>query len=353
MKKELYAKDAKGQIRVWTIEALEDGLYMEHGVLGGNMQEKFEGVFEGLASRTLEEQIESRFNSRVSKKIDSGYSESVEAAQTKERTNSLGFARPMLAAKFDTVKNIDYSNLYYQYKYDGNRLLVKNENGTLIAYSRQGKVVDTLPELLSEIDIPEGVTIDGEIYCHGESLQTIVSWVKRRQENTLKLRYHVYDVIVDKPYSDRLYMLKSFELGSMAQLVPTHKYDFIRPVHEIMHSAIRNGYEGLILRQNNFGYEQKRSKSLIKVKHFEDDEFLITGMHLSRDGVPMIDFITDEGVVAKTVAPGSFENKNLIYQNRDEIAGKYVHLEYSMYTKDRVPFHPNAIQILDTRNQLK
>ena len=181
MKKSLYAKDAKGQIREWTIESLEDGLHFHHGVMNGAMQYEHEPIDIGLAARTLEEQIQSRFDSRVSKKIDSGYTENLEDARTKERTNALGFSKPMLAAKFKDVKNIDYQLLYIQYKYDGNRMLVRNEGGINVAYTRAGKIIDTIPEILEGIVIPEGTTLDGEIYCHGHSLQTLVSWIKRRQ----------------------------------------------------------------------------------------------------------------------------------------------------------------------------
>ena len=348
----LYAKDAKGQIRVWSITASDEGLEIAHGVLGGSMQEKFEAITEGLAARTLEEQILSRYNSRIGKKIDSGYSRSLEDAQTKERTNSLGFAKPMLAAKFKDVKNIDYSDLCYQHKLDGNRVLVKNEGGVLIAYSRQGKVIDTIDHVLDGMVIPEGVTLDGEIYCHGESLQTIVSWVKRLQPDTQRLRYHVYDTIIDTPYEIRLCFIQSLDLGENASVVETKKFYGSKPIQDLLQESRDLGYEGLILRQCGFGYEQNRSKSLIKVKHFEDHEFLITGMHLSKDGRPMLDCITDDDVVFKTVAPGTMAEKDAIYADKDNV-GLYVHLEFANYTKDGSPFHPNALQILKTKDELK
>jgi len=209
------------------------------------------------------------------------------------------------------------------------------------------------------MEIPEGMTIDGEIYCHGESLQTIVSWVKRRQENSLKLRYHAYDVMIDDRYEARFSMLSQMELGEFAEVVPTYKYhpDQGMPITDMLNEAIRLGYEGLILRQNDCGYETgKRSRSLIKVKQFLDDEFLITGMHLSKDSLPMIDYVTNEGVVGKATAPGKMSEKHDLYSdhiNRNKIVGKWVHLEYSQLTKDRVPFHPTATAIISHKDELK
>ena len=355
--KTLYARDNKGQMRVWTVEELDNGLLMYHGVLGGQLQEKFEPIEEGLATRTLKEQIHSRAESRANKKIDSGYSESLLEAETKPRTNSLGFRKPMLAAKFDTVKKIDYDDLYVQYKYDGNRMLIKNEGGINIAYSRNGKVVETIPELVNSIVIPEGMTIDGEIYCHGQSLQTIVSWVKRRQIDSLRLMFHAYDLMEEIPYEERLAILMQIDFGNVGELVPTYKYFGVQhgaSIKTLLMDSIKHGYEGLILRQNDFGYEDgKRSKSLIKVKQFLDEEFQIIGMHLSKDGLPMIDFDTGRGTVGKATAPGTMIQKQAHYENRGNLYNKFLHLEFSQWTKDDKPFHPTATKILDTKTQLK
>ena len=351
--KTLYGKDAKGQIRQWTVEQLDDGILITHGVIGGAMQEKFEPIERGLATRTLEEQIQSRAESRANKKIDSGYCESLEEAQNKPRTNALGFQKPMLAAKFDQVKNIDYDDLYVQHKYDGNRMLIRNEGGFNVAYTRNGKLIETIPEIVDGIVIPEGMTVDGEIYCHGESLQTIVSWVKRRQENSLRLRFHAYDIMEEIPYEERISILMQMEFGGMGEVVPTLRYDG-QGIKSLLQDSIANGYEGLILRQNDFGYEAgKRSKSLIKVKQFLDDEYKIIGMHLSKDSVPMIDYVTDEGIRGKATAPGKVPEKLDLWHKRETVVGKYVHLEYSQLTKDNVPFHPVAIAILDSKDQLK
>lgn len=356
MKTILYAIDNKGQTRVWSVEELDNGVFIEHGIIDGNMQEKYEEVLEGLANRTLEEQVRSRAESRINKKIDAGYCRTLEEAQNKPRTNSLGFEKPMLAAKFVDCKKIDYYNLFVQYKYDGNRMLVRCENGINIAYTRNGKPIETIPEIIDGMIIPEGVTIDGEIYCHGESLQTIVSWVKRRQENSLKLRYHAYDVMIDRSYDFRLEMLKDMDLGDFAEVVPTSVYnpEAGMPITDMLNEAIRLGYEGLILRQNDCFYETgKRSKSLIKVKKFLDDEFKITGMHLSKDGLPMINFETGRGTIGKATAPGSMQEKQAHWGNIENVVGKFVHLEFSQWTKDDIPFHPTATAILEHKDELK
>lgn len=353
MKRTLYAKDSKGQIRFWSIEETSGGLDIEHGLIDGLRQNKFEPIDFGLASRSTEEQIRSRFNSRINKKIDAGYCDSIEDAIKKPRTNALGFDRPMLAKKFDDIKNIDFDNLYYQHKYDGNRMLIRNNCGEIIAYTRQGKIITAIPEILNSIDIPEGITIDGEIYCHGVPLQTINSWVKKRQPNSKRLLYHAYDIIIDENYEERIKLLNSFKLGQMAHVVPTKKYDGTS-VQNLLKESISSGYEGLILRQNNFGYEpNKRSKSLIKVKQFQDGEFKIKNISLSKDDIPILHCITDKNIEFKVTAPGSMQDKCKIYYNRDLLIGAYVRVEYSCLTKENKPFHPVATHIITDRFYFK
>jgi ATP-dependent DNA ligase len=156
------------------------------------------------------------------------------------------------------------------------------------------------------------------------------------------------------PYEERLAILMQMEFGSSAELVPTYKFESGLSIKSLLMDSIGSGYEGLILRQNDFGYEAgKRSKSLIKVKHFLDDEFKITGMSLSKDGLPMIHYDTGRGTIGKATAPGSMAEKHAHWQNVDNVVGKWVHLEYSQWTKDDIPFHPTATAILDSKTQLK
>ena len=76
-------------------------------------------------------------------------------------------------------------------------------------------------------------------------------------------------------------------------------------------------------------------------------------MHLSKDGLPMIDFDTGRGTVGKATAPGSMARKQMHYERRGELYGKFVHLEFANWTKDDKHFHPNAINIIDAKDDLK
>ena len=74
----LYNKDSTGKVRRWTITIEDDGsqhiLKTSHGVVGGAVvEDKGTNIPAGKAGRTLGEQSKLQFDSKISKKIDSGY----------------------------------------------------------------------------------------------------------------------------------------------------------------------------------------------------------------------------------------------------------------------------------------
>lgn len=337
----LYIKGNDGNVRVWHIESLDDGLAIEHGVLGGSMQLKTEGIFEGLAGRTLEEQIELRIDSRVKRQLDKGYSYNIEDAR-KNPTNQLGLKKPMLAHKIKDHKP-DWDSAMVQYKYDGHRCLLTCHEGEIIAYSRNGQKYNTIEHITCHINLEEGMTIDGELYCHGMTLQQISSLVKRDYplEATLEIKYHVYDIMEDLPYKERYEIIKAMQLGPNAELVPT--WQNVKDIQETFKKARQEGYEGLIIRHGNSGYEDgKRSKSLIKMKAFEDNEFEVISIEASKDGWAILNCVALNGKVFSVSAPGTMRDKIGILHAAGDYLGRMVTVEYANLTKDGVPFHPVA-----------
>lgn len=349
MKVTLYKKDVSGTIRVWEIEGtiLEgQGLIeISYGTLDGAMLSQIEQVDEGKAARTLTEQVQSRIASRIGRQRDKGYTHKLEEAKVTTPTNQLNLKLPMLAQKF---KGEIPDVFYLQHKFDGNRCLVHNNGDRLIAYTRAGKENPNLDHILQDVDIPVGCTLDGELYSHGVPLQTIRSWVSRKQENTKKLQYMVYDIISEESYSKRLETLNNLPLGARITIARTERFtrDSLASrggISALLDKAREKGYEGLILRTDGTGYEDgKRSKSLIKIKKWEDDEFLVTDIITSADGWAILVCITNSGTF-KVSAPGTISNKEEIFKNKSDYIGKKVTVEYANLTKKGLPFHPVAI----------
>lgn len=335
----LYKQGAK-HLQVWKISVIGSIIVIEWGVEGGTLQGKTEEITAGKGGRSLHEQIASRVASRVNKQQLLGYKLS-RAEALAGKSNALGFVQPMLALVASKAK-VDTSKALVQYKYDGNRCLITRTEDGLVAYTRRGKVIDTIDHILDEIDIPLGTTLDGELYAHGHTLQEIVSWVRKKQPGTKRVRYHSYDSVSDKTYIERLYDVEDYLVGNQySEAVPTWHIQQCKSLEDKFGEAREQGYEGLILRVGDEGYQpNKRSKSLLKVKEKFDGEFKIQDITLSSRGVPVIDC----GIFDAT-APGTYEEKRMMYNNREEYIGKMLHVEYYNVTKDGIPFQPIAKEV--------
>jgi hypothetical protein len=243
--------------------------------------------------------------------------------------------------------------------------LVTKQNGKLIAYSRNGKPITSIDHILKDLQwIPEDYTLDGELYLHGVPLQTIGSLVRKNQPDSKKLVYVVYDVIGNANYDNRNSWLAArigvYKKGTVAiQLAPTFVFaESKMPIKDRLAESIASGYEGLILRHDNTGYEVgKRSQSLVKVKQVLDGEFCIVGVHQSADGWAIFECCKLPGVYYpkdwavnpessfKVSAMGTMQEKHDAWTNRNDFIGKMLTVEFFEITIDGKPFHPVAIGI--------
>ena len=339
MKVTLYKKDAKGKTIEWSIEKKNNHLLMTHGSKNGLKQEKIEAVLEGKANRSIDEQLELRMNSRISSKKDAGYNEKLEDSGN----GQLGFLRPMLARKYDPKKEIDWSDAHVQRKYNGHRCLICN-NGKTTAYSRNGKLITSIDHIIKWISLKPGYTVDGELYIHGESLQKISSLVTQKYSQSPQLEYHIYDVIHDKPFIHRSKIISEI-LSNHGPIVeaPTYKVFNSQDVNRFFRLFRSEGYEGAILRTGQYGYEcGRRSSNLLKVKEVHSKEFEVFDIIESRDGLTVL-WCTDGKIKFKTLAPGTMEDKEYVFENQEEFIGRMITIEFAEYTKDGIPFHPIAV----------
>lgn len=344
----LYRKNSIG-ISEWSIWSDNNVITIAHStILGGSKVLHHETVHEGKQSRTIEQQVQHRIASRISKQRDKGYCDSIEQASS-QLLNQLGLEVPMLA---QTYSDEDVSYAHIQRKLDGLRCLATKQDGEIILYSRRGKKFDHLHEIAESLKnlLNEGDTFDGELYCHGQSLQTIQSWVKRRQTNTLHITYVIYDMIADVDFPERLCWLQSAfnqcaEQGidtPRIMLLPTKKVSTKDEVNESMAKARAAGFEGLMIRFPGYGYENgKRSKSLMKLKAVFSDEAICTNIELSDKGNPVCT-LNWNGKVFKASPPGGVADRTKVYNSRESYIGRRVTFEYRELTDDGVPFHAVA-----------
>lgn len=345
--KTLYKLGAAGALQIWTVRELsENSIEIIWGYDGGVCQKQVEIIEINQSGRSLKEQMFLRMTSRINAQLDKGYCETKEEAMLSKGLNASKLFRPMLAQVYEHNKQYGLKNMFWQYKYNGHRCLITRRGDKLFAYSRNGKPIDTIHHILKELDIPEGCTLDGELYLHGMPLQSISSIVRRVQPDNTKLNYIVYDVIQNKPFKDRLNFIAKLNMPTKVIIACTLE----APTKDMLtnegikYEAHSKGYEGFILRTNDRGYEPgKRSSQLLKVKSRLDMEVIVKTIEPSADGWAVLVCCTPSGKQVKVVAPGTMHEKHEIYENSKNYIGRLLTIEFAEYTKDGIPFHPVAI----------
>jgi len=357
----LYRINKRGETGRWTIWSEDNTIYWKtEAAIGNSPQYYKEIIAEGKAGRSIRDQIILRINSRVRTKLDEGFITD-KTKLTKELKNQLGFYRPALAVKYEDVKGLNVLDCYSQYKFNGHRCMMQRDGDNIIAYSRRGKYIDTLNHMTNELNLPKDVVLDGELYIHGQSLQSISSLVKRQQPDSVKLKFVVYDAILendkDAPFYERYKLLMQFFRQSSSTVASPgiHRYSMLDgrivlagtkkitvedEVDQRFQEAKEKGFEGLILRPEDSIYQiGRRTNSIIKVKSRFDDEFKVVDIEESRFGTAVLHLALKDGRTFKATAPGNQYEKDQALHQKEKYIGKRVTVEYAELTDDGVPFH--------------
>lgn len=364
----LYHKASKGDLRQWQVWTEGPDIVTEYGAVGGKLQRSrktAEGKNIGRANETTpEEQAELEAAALHKYKLERKYSETPEGAQEELRL-------PMLAHGFKGSKKskFEYPG-HVQPKLDGVRCLAyRDPDAGIQLRSRQGKQW-LVPHIEAQLEewLEEGTTLDGEIYVHGVSCQTITSWVrsadpgvaKRYKPESTQLIYHVYDVpiaegIDDMTWGQRCHVLDDL-IGSYGRdsvdLVPYYDVKDEDEVWTKHGEFMAAGYEGAILRglsgHYKWGY---RSSELLKVKQFQDAEFEVIAASEGRGKMA--------GCVVWTcrndLTNGTFECtmkvpmeiRRAMYEQRENYLGKLLTVRFFDRTDDQIPRFPVGIVFRD------
>lgn len=358
----LFKRSASGALRQWQVrvEPADDGtatLVVSHGEVGGAQQELQEVIRQGKNigrknETTPIEQAVAEATARWTKQRDRNkYGLSPE-----ESENKIAIA-PMLAQVFeDHVQKInweDHQHLHVQPKFDGHRCLaICDGKMNIRLVGRRGVEIDTCPHIVDQLHLmPPNSVFDGELYIHGEPLNKIGSYIKRKQAGSANLCFMVYDIADPKrPFADRFRLLEDpdechgLRDATHLHLARTQPITSQGAAQEFQAMCLEHGFEGAMVRHGTAGYEPgKRSHSLLKMKTFYDDEFTIVGSKEGRgqfEGMAVFECVTAAGHKFDATAPGTHEEKREAWQNRNSYLGKRLIIKYQYYTttEEPVPF---------------
>lgn len=274
-----------------------------------------------------------------------------------------------LAMNLDKVKGINPidGSYYISRKLDGCRCICyvsKVFSDTWVEFkSRQNKTITTLDNLVEPIKEftknfgPGEYVLDGEVCIMdengNENFHGLMKEVTRKDHTIENPRYNVFDVLTrsefdgetESPnFTDRLNMMHDLLTPNKNVVLLEQELVTSQEVLDRWtNKAQELGWEGCMLRKDA-PYKRGRSKDLIKIKKFQDAEYIVEGIiegtaTYNEGGAkeyPVVAalIITHKGNQVKVGSGLSKEQRIGWLQNPNEIIGKTVTVQYFEETQD-------------------
>jgi len=256
--------------------------------------------------------------------------------------NQKKISSPMLASNYDGSQDI--KGWYMSEKLDGVRS-IWNGNSLI---SRNGNKFYP-PDFFIE-NFPKNLILDGELFMDRNSFQDTVSIVKRQDQNDgwKKLKFIVFDgPEIKGNFKKRLLVLENELKNCSSIYLELHEQEICIGDHHLkkrMKEITDIKGEGIILRDPNSLYENRRTKTMLKVKEFHDAEAIVLDINKGTGRLEnlmgAIECINKDGIKFR-IGTG-FSDKER--KNPPKI-GSVVTYRYFELTKDNVPRFPSFIRI--------
>jgi len=369
----LYKKDSTGKVRRWTITIEDDGsqhiLKTSHGVVGGAVvEDKGTNIPAGKAGRTLGEQSKLQFDSKISKKVDSGYT-----------TNTTGMGvlaskmvKAMLAQNYEKHGHKIDLPAIAQPKLDGVRCFAQVlPNGDVSLVSRNNKPFPEMPGIraaIKAVGLPEGTILDGELYSTtlgstpAENFQKVVGLTRRAKlkpqdvVDSKEVSLNIFDLIApdpNMPFVSRWKLANSYvkkDPTNRLTIVPNYLVRTKQDIEDLLAKNLADGYEGVMIRDPKSVYQGRRSYFLQKYKKFDDEEFEVIGFQEGQgNDIGTVIWVckTAAGKTFTTRPKGTREEKKLLFQNATDYIGEMLTVKFQDYTVAGIPRFPVGITFRD------
>jgi len=248
-----------------------------------------------------------------------------------------------------------------QPKLDGDRCrAVFNREGEVTLLSSEENIITSVPHIVEALENMglRDLELDGELYSHGVSHQTIHGTVARTvnlHPEHEQIQYHIFDFVSDKAQIDRSMELRSnIKDTEFIKVVRTEVAETIDQVLDKLTRFSEDGYEGVIVRNIAYPYMRKRSTGMMKWKPRKSDYYMIVGYEeeISIHGEPKGSlgalWLSSDGERFK-VGSGSFltkERRQDLWQVRDSLINKIAYVKYQHLTDRHVPRFPVLVEIM-------
>jgi len=360
----LVKRRSDGGIQEWSIEVRGNAFRVTSGKRKGKQKVNewtyCTGKNKGKSNETTdEEQAQVQAKAKWDKKLAGEYALDVDSV------DDLGFTKPMLAKDWNDYGDKVEFPVYAQPKLDGIRCIATKDG----LKTRTGKDIVAVPHIFEALqpffEEHPNVVLDGELYCDkfDNDFNAICHHVRRTNvteeslEKAKVIEYHVYDIVDSTMrFKERTGFIRDNLCDGYAQrlmkyIVPVDTFLSNREtLDELYGQWQEEGYEGQMVRLNE-PYENKRSKTLLKRKEFQDGEYTILGWKEgigNRAGtIGHFEFETEDGIEFSSNIKGNFEYLADLLEQADDLIGKSATIKYFSLTPDGVPRFPYVIAIRD------
>jgi DNA ligase 1 len=360
----LYKCNVNGAIQQWEMVVEGNTYYSIEGQVGGVLTQNKPTVCSGknigrANETTPESQALAEATAKWTKKVEKGFVEDITRAG-----DGPDFFECQLAHKFNDFKDKVVYPVLMSYKIDGLRMIATKDRLT----TRNGKAFNSCPHILKILSPifekhPNWV-IDGEIYSDKVPFEKIVSLTRKKKptpeeisESEEYCQLWIFDGVIDNKqegFATRFSIIKN-EIKSIigdnkaVKFVENEMANSYQDIVSKHDEYITQGWEGIMIRVPNSPYENKRSKNLLKLKNFLDEEFIIvdviegTG---NRSGMAgnLIYNLPDGRSFSSSIRGGEVLYKELL-ANKNKYIGKKATVRFQEYTQDGMPRFPVTVTI--------
>lgn len=253
----------------------------------------------------------------------------------------IGFC-PMLAESYDGSQEIN--NWMMSEKLDGVRCIWDGKR----LYSRNGN--QFFPPDYFKKDFPSDMMLDGELFMARNMFSETISIVKKKEphDGWKKIKFMVFDAPkVKQTLKKRFEIIKEKISKIKSEYLVYHEQEICKNKEQLektMDEIVKKKGEGVIIRDPNSLYEERRVKTMLKVKRFHDAEATViahnrgTGRCEGMLGALVVK--NDDGVQFK-IGSGFDDSQRL----KPPKIGSRVTYRYFELSKDKVPRFPTFVRV--------
>lgn len=249
-----------------------------------------------------------------------------------------------------------------QPKLNGERCrIIKNSAGAVTLLSSEENEILGVPhirEAFARLPITSHLEFDGELYVHGKSLQSIRSIVSRRKDlhpDHETVTFNLFDIVINETQYSRLDLIYSHLkplFSSPLTIVETTPCNTYEEIYALLVEYMKEGYEGVIVRDYRAPYVRKRSTKMLKWKPRKHDCYKIVEVLEAVDlsGAPKntlgaLTLDSDGGRFNCGAGMLTHEQRDSYWETREDLIGLYAVIKYPELTERGVPSHPVLVEI--------